>query len=87
MNIKENGACRAIAKKIKEIRRGNRLMVCDDVNVTMTFYKREQPEKKCGVVKINGALDFSLFDAALYIAAAAAVWCVLSTVRSFFRKF
>lgn len=85
MNIKDSGTCCAIAKKIGEIRRGNRLMVCDDVNVTMTFYKREEPEKKCGVVKINGALDFSLFDAALYIAAAAAVCSVIRAVRCIFR--
>ncbi len=85
MNIGECGACRAIADKIKEIRNGNRLMVSDDVNVTMTFYKREQPETKCGVVKINGALDFSLFDAALVILAASAVWSVFRTVRSLFR--
>ncbi len=87
MNLKENGTCCVIAKKLNEIRRGNRMMVNDDVNLTMTFYKRDNPESKCGVVKVSGGFDFSLLDAGIFLAAATLVLSVLSAVRSFFRRF
>ena len=81
MNIKDNGAACAIADKIKEIRGGNRMMVGEDVNLTMHFYRRNEPEKKCGVVKVNGDLRFSLLDAGLCLAAAAVIFRFIRAVR------
>ena len=51
MKLTDNGACRLIADKIQQFRHGNRLMVNEDVNVTMTFFRRENPEKQCGKAK------------------------------------
>lgn len=81
MNLKDMGACRAIASKIKEIKNGNRLMAQNDVNLTVTLHRRDEPETKCGVVKINGSFGFSLFDAAVRLLAAIAVLRVLRIFR------
>ena len=86
MNLKDNGVCRCVASKIKEIRSGDRMMVNDDVNVTMTFYKKNEPDKKCGVAKVNGSCDFSLLDAAVAAAAAALVLSLFGAVASILRK-
>ena len=87
MKLTDNGACCLIAEKIREFRHGNRLMVHDDVNVTMTFYRKDNPEKQCGVAKINGSLDFSLFDAALFAAIGMVVASLLCAIKSFLRRF
>lgn len=86
MKLTENGACRCIAEKIQEFRHGNRLMVNDDVNVTMTFYRKNEPEKQCGVAKVSGSLDFSLFDAALFAAIGMIVASTLCAIKSFLRR-
>lgn len=85
MNIMDNGTVRAIADKIKEIRSGNRVMVGEDVDLTVNLYRRSEPEKKCGIIKINGDLHFSLLDAGLCIAAAAALFRIIHAVRCLFR--
>ena len=86
MKLTDNGACRMIAEKIQQFRSGNRLMVNEDVNVTMNFFRREEPEKQCGVAKISGSLDFSLFDAALFAAIGIVVASVLCAIKSFLRR-
>ncbi|MBO5649177.1 MAG: hypothetical protein J6S76_04625 [Clostridia bacterium] len=86
MNIKDQNACACIASKIKEIRQGNRLMLNDDVNITMNLYRRDTPDKRCGVVKINGNLDFSLLDAAMAAAAGFVVLRILGAITSFLRR-
>lgn len=86
MNIKDQDACRRIASKIREFRRGNRLMVGDDVNVTMHLYRRDDPEKRCGMVKINGNLDFSLLDAVLSAAAGIVALRIFGALLSLLHK-
>ena len=53
----------------------------------MTFYRKDTPEKQCGVAKINGSLDFSLFDAALFAAIGMVVASLLCAIKSFLRRF
>ena len=86
MNITDHGACKCIASKIKEIRNGNRLMVSDDMNITMTFYRRNDPDKKCGVIKMNGCYDFSLLDAGIVLGVAALAMSILGAVVSVLRR-
>ena len=86
MKLTDNGACRLIADKIQQFRHGNRLMVNEDVNVTMTFFRRENPGKQCGIAKINGSLDFSLFDAALFAAVGMIAVSILCAIKSFLRR-
>lgn len=86
MNIKDQDACRCIASKIREFRRGNRLMVSDDINVTMNLYRRDDPEKRCGLIKINGNLDFSLLDAVLTAAAGAVVLRIFGAFLALLHK-
>ena len=86
MKLTDNGACRCIAVKIQEFRHGNRLMVNDDVYVTLTFYRKNEPEEQCGVAKVSGSLDFSLFDAALFAAIGMIVASTLCAIKSFLRR-
>lgn len=81
MNLRENGTCRKIAEEIKKIKNGNRLMAESDVNLTMTLYRRDEPETKCGVIKVNGGFGFSLLDAAVKLFAAMAILRVLRALR------
>lgn len=86
MKLTDNGTVCYIAEKIREFRHGNRLMVNEDVNVNMTFHRRNEPEKVCGVAKISGSLDFSLFDAAIFAAVGMVAVSVLCTVKSILRR-
>ncbi len=87
MNLKDNGTVCAIVKKLNEIRRGNRMMVNNDVNTTMTFFRKDEPEKSVGVVKINGACDFSLLDAGIVLLAVAMLYKLLSAFCCLFKRF
>lgn len=87
MNIKESGTVCAIANKIQKIRGGNRMMVGDDVNLTMHFYRKDEPEKKCGTLKIGGNFSFSLFDAAVCLLAAVTVMRTVCAVKRMIRRF
>ena len=86
MKLTDNGACRLIADKIQQFRNGNRLMVNEDVNVNMTFYRKNEPEKQCGVAKVSGSLDFSLFDAAIFAAIGMIAVSILCAIKSFLRR-
>ncbi|MBO5645558.1 MAG: hypothetical protein J6S59_00440, partial [Clostridia bacterium] len=59
----------------------------DDVHLTMHFYRRNEPEKNCGTLKIDGNFSFSLFDAALCLLAAMSVVRIICTARRLTRKF
>lgn len=85
MHIEDEGACKKIADKIKKIRAGNRLMASQDMNVSLSFYHREQPEKRCGVLKLNGAFDFSILDVGIALGAICLMGHILGAVASFFR--
>ena len=87
MNIQESGAVCAIANKIQKIRSGNRMIAGNDVNLTMNFYRRRDPEKKCGTLKIGGNFSFSLFDAAVCVLAAITVLRTVRAVKHLIRKF
>ncbi len=87
MNITENGTVCAIADKIRTLRAGNRMIVADDVNLTMNFYRRNEPEKKCGTLKIGGNFSFSLLDAAVCLLAAMTVMRIVRTAKRILRKF
>ena len=52
----------------------------------MTFYRKNEPEKQCGVAKVSGSLDFSLFDAALFAAIGMIVASTLCAIKSFLRR-
>ena len=86
MNLGDEGTCEKVAKKIKEIRGGNRLMAANDMNVTLSFYRRDTPEKKCGVLKLSGVYDFSLLDAGIALGAAVLLCNILGTVVSLIRR-
>ncbi len=81
MNLKENGTCRKIAEEIRRIKNGNRLMAQNDVNLTVNLYRRDDPETKCGVIKINGGFGFSLLDAAVKLFAVMAILRVFRALR------
>ncbi len=87
MNLKENGTVRAIVEKIKEIRRGNRMLADNDLSFTMSFFRKDQPDTKCGVVKVTGGYRFSLFDAGVFLISVFLISSVLRSVFSFFRRF
>jgi len=86
VNINDKCACENIVSKIKEIRGGNRLMASNDVNLTMNFYRRNDPEKKCGVLKLNGVFDFSLLDAGIALGAAVLMMNILGSIVSLLRR-
>lgn len=86
MKITENGACRCIASKIQEIRGGNRLMARNDLNMNVTFYRRDEPEKKIGTVQMNGGCDFSLLDAGIAAAIALLMLNLLGAIASVLRR-
>lgn len=86
MKITDGGACCRIASKIKEIRGGNRLMANHDLNMTVTFYRRDEPDTKVGVVKMNGGCDFSLLDAGIAVGILLLCTSILGAVRSVLRR-
>ena len=87
MKLTDTGALRAIAEKIREIRRGNRMMADNDLNFTMSFSRKDQPETKCGVIKVTGGYRFSLFDAGVFLVSVFLISSVLRAVFSVFRRF
>lgn len=86
LNIQDEDACCRIAEKIKKIRGGNRMMLSNDVNTTLTFYRRDNPDKKCGVMKISGVLDFSLLDLGIALGAFLLMSNILGAIVSFLRR-
>lgn len=86
LNLTDEGACETIADKIKKIRGGNRLMAAHDVNTTVHFYRRDEPEKKCGTLKLNGVFDFSLLDAGIALGAVILLMNILGAIASFIRR-
>ncbi len=87
IRITEKDACRSVAQAIRDLRGGNRMTVNNDVNLTMTLYRREEPDKQCGTAKLSGSFAFSLLDAALVVGAAAVVLSVLGAIKAIFRRF
>ena len=85
IQITDRGACRAIARSIRALRHGNRLMVNQDLNLTLTLHRREEPQKTCGVAKINGSVDYSLLDAALFGLLGTLALSILGAIRSILR--
>ena len=83
MKITDNGAVRTLAEKIRAIRNGNRMIADNDLSFTMSFFRKDQPETKCGVVKVTGGYRFSLFDAGIFLIS---VFAVSSVLRSVFRR-
>ena len=79
MNITEKEAPRSLAEKVKSFRNGNRVMVQDDMNVKMTFFRRDTPEKKIGTLGVNGSCNLLI--------AATVVLSVLRAIRSVLRRF
>lgn len=86
LNVNDKCACEAIAAKIKEIRGGNRLMASNDVNLSVNFYRRDEPEKRCGTLKVNGLFDFSLLDAGIVLGAAALMLHILGAIARVIRR-
>ena len=86
MNIKDQNVCAVLADKIKEIRGGNRLMASNDVNLAFRFYRRDDPEKQCGVMKINGVFDFSLLDAGIVLGVSMLMLHILGGIARVLRK-
>jgi len=86
LNVNDKCACETIAAKIKEIRGGNRLMASNDVNMTVNFYRRNEPEKKCGTLKLSGLFDFSLLDAGIVLGAAGLMLHILGAVARVLRR-
>ncbi|MBE6560606.1 MAG: hypothetical protein E7662_05730 [Ruminococcaceae bacterium] len=86
MNITDKNVCAEIVDKIKEIRGGNRLMASNDVNLAFRFYRRDNPDKQCGVMKINGVFDFSLLDAGIALGTAALMLHILGGIARVLRK-
>jgi len=86
MNIKEENACCRIADGIKKIRGGNRLMASHDLDLNVTFYRRDEPEKKVGTLKLGGVFDFSLLDAGIVLGIAMLMGSILSSVISVIRR-
>lgn len=86
MKITDNGACRCIASKIREFRGGNRLMARNDLNMNVTFYRRDQPETKVGTVQVNGGCDFSLADAGIVCALTLLALHLFGAIASVLRR-
>lgn len=86
LNIQDEDACCRIAEKIKAIRSGNRLMAQNDMNLSLTFYRRDNPDKKCGVLKLNGVYDFSLLDLGIALGAVILMGNILGTIVSLLRR-
>lgn len=86
MNITDKNVCAEIASRIKEIRAGNRLMASNDVNLAFRFYRRDDPQKQCGLMKINGVFDFSLLDAGIVLGASALMLHILGGIARVLRR-
>lgn len=75
---------RALRKRVNAYPR--QTMVNDDVNVAMSFYRKDDPGTKCGEAHISGSLDMSLKDAALFSACGMVLLGILGGIRYAFRK-
>ena len=87
IRITEKDACRSIAQAIRDLRGGNRMTVNNDVNLTMTLYRKNEPDKKCGTAKLNGSFAFTLLDAAFAAGIAAVILSVIGAFKAIFRRF
>lgn len=86
MNIQDEDACCRIAETIKKIRAGNRMMIANDMNLSLTFYRRDEPDKKCGVLKLNGVYDFSLVDLGIALGTLVLLGNILGAIASLLRR-
>ncbi len=87
IRITEKDACRSVAQAIRDLRGGNRMTVNNDVSLTMTLYRKDEPDKQCGTAKLNGSFAFTLLDAALAAGIAAVILSISGAVRALFRHF
>ena len=86
MNIKDSGACRAIAERIRGAKKKNPLTVGEDMDITMSVYRKDQPEEKCGTLRIHGALDLSLFKLGALITGIVVAVRAIGFVKKLLRK-
>ena len=86
MNIKDNDACRTIADKLGGAKKRSPLTVGEDMNLTMSVYRKDQPEEKCGTIKVHGSLDLSLFKLGALITAVIVTARVIGFVKKMLRK-
>ncbi len=86
LQIQNPGTAAKLAQKLREIRGGNRLMASNDVGLSVTFYRRDQPEKKCGTMKLSGVFDYSLLDFGIALGAMMLMMQILGAVVRVLRR-
>ena len=86
LNIQDEDAPCRIAEKIKKLRAGNRLMVGNDVNLNLTFFRRDNPAQKCGTLNLDGGFDFSLLDFGIVLGTVILMGSILSSIARFIRR-
>ena len=83
MNITDTGT---IAEKLTEKKKKSPLTVGEDMNLTLSVYRKDQPLEKCGTLSLKGSLDLSLVKVGTLLAAIVIGVRALSLLKNLLNK-